>query len=71
MRLLFKKFDSTFNPAVTVVGIGLALGGLYGIALLRHALQRPIALVLAAIPALAVVMGVVTVVHEIQLFRDR
>jgi len=71
MRLIFKKFDSTFNPVVTVVGIGSALGGLYGIALLRHALQHPIALIFAAIPALAVVMGVVTVVREIQLFRDR
>jgi phosphate/sulfate permease len=71
MRLIWKKFDSKFDPVVTVVGIGLALGGLYGIALLRHAFQHPIVLILAAIPALAGVMGILVVVREFQLFRDR
>jgi predicted cation transporter len=71
MRLIWKKFDSTFDPVLTLVGIGFALGGLYGIALLRHALRHPIVLIVAVIPALLGVMGVLIVVREVQLFRDR
>ncbi len=71
MRLIFKKYDSAFDPAVTVVGVGCVLGGAYGMVLLRHAVQHPIGLVLAAIPTLAVLIGVLTVVREVQLFRQR
>ena len=45
MRLIWKKFDSGFDPVVTMVGVGFVLGGAYGMALLRHALQHPIVLV--------------------------
>jgi hypothetical protein len=71
MRLIFKKYDSVCDPVVTVVGVGLLLAGLYGMVLLRHALRQPVALLVAAIPMLATVMGVLIVVREVQLFRQR
>ncbi len=71
MRLIWKKFDSAFDPVVTIVGMGFVLGGVYGMALLRHALQHPIVLMVAAIPTLLTVMGVLIVVREVQLFRGR
>ncbi len=71
MRLIWKKFDSAFDPVVTIVGVGFVVGGAYGMALLRHALQHPIVLVVAAIPTLLAVMGVLIVFREVQLFRER
>jgi predicted cation transporter len=71
MRLIWKKFDSTFDPVLTLVVVGCALAGLYGLALLRHAFQHPIVLIVAAIPALFSVMGVLIIVREVQLFRGR
>lgn len=71
MRLIWKKFDSTFDPVMTLVGILFALGGLYGLAIVRHALEHPIVLIPAAIPALLAVMGILIVIREIQLFRGR
>jgi hypothetical protein len=71
MRLIFKKYDSAFDPVVTTVGVGFVLGGVYGMTLLRHALQHPIVLIVAAIPTLFTVMGVLIVVREVQLFRER
>jgi len=71
MRLIFKDWDSAFNPVVTRVGVFFLGGGLYGMALFRHAFQHPIVLVVAAIPALFAVMGVLIVVREVQLFRGR
>jgi hypothetical protein len=56
---------------LTLVGVGFALGGMYGLALLRHAFQHPIVLIVTAIPALFAVMGVLIVVREVQLFRGR
>jgi hypothetical protein len=71
MRLIWKKFDSTFDPVLTLVGVVFALGGLFGLALLRHAFQHPILLIVAAIPVLLAVMGVLIVVREVQLFKAR
>ena len=47
------------------------LAGAYGIALLRHALQHPIILLVAAIPTLMAVMGALIVVREVQQFKQR
>jgi hypothetical protein len=69
MRLIFKKWDSAFDPVVTIVGVGFVFVGAYCMALLRHALQHPVVLVVAAIPTLVAVIGVVIVVREVQLFR--
>jgi hypothetical protein len=69
MPLIWKKSDSTFDPLLTLVGVGFVLGGVYGMALLHHALQHPVVLIVAAIPTLLVVMGVLIVVREVQLFR--
>jgi hypothetical protein len=30
MRLIWKKYDTEFNPTVTVVGAALLVGGVYG-----------------------------------------
>jgi hypothetical protein len=70
MRLIWKKYDSAFDPVLTVVGVGFLFAGAYGMALLRHALRHPIVLV-AVLPILAAVMGALIVVREIQLFRQR
>ncbi len=34
MGLLWKKYDSEFNPTVTVVGAACLVGGVYGLALI-------------------------------------
>jgi hypothetical protein len=56
---------------MTLVGVLFALGGLSGLAMVRHALEHPIVLILAAIPALSAVMGILIVIREVQLFRSR
>ena len=71
MRLVWKKYDSAFNPVLTVVGVGFLLAGAYGMALLRHDLRYPIVLLVAVIPTVATVMGALIVVREVQLFRQR
>jgi hypothetical protein len=71
MRLIWKKHDSTFDPILTGVGVMFLLAGAYGIALLRHALQHPIILLVAAIPTLMAVMGALIVVREVQQFKQR
>jgi hypothetical protein len=71
MRLFPINFDATFNPVVMLMGVLFVLTGLYAVALFRHALQHPIVLVVAAIPALFAVIGVLIVIREIQLFRRR
>ncbi len=71
MRLIFKKYDSAFDPVVTGVGVGLLLAGPYALMLLRRAFRHPILLPFAAIFTLATVMGILIVVREVQLFRQR
>lgn len=48
----WKKQSRTFDPILTVIGIGFTLAGLYGIALLRNAFRHPVILIVAAIPLL-------------------
>jgi hypothetical protein len=71
MRLIWKQFDATFDPVLTLVGVGFTVGGLYALTLIRHVLQHPIILIVAAIPALVAVMGVLIIIGELQLFRSR
>ena len=71
MRLIFEKYDPQFDPVVTGVGVVFVLGGVYGMGLLPRALRHPILLIVAALPALAAVMGVVIIIREVKLFRDR
>jgi hypothetical protein len=71
MRLIWKKYDSEFNPVVTLVGLGFLLGGVYGVALLSHALRQPLVWIVPAIPVLTGVMGAVTLVREYQLWKMR
>ena len=71
MRLIWKKYDSKFDPIVTLVGAGFFVAGVYGLALIGHALRNPVAWVLAAIPLVCAVMGVVTLVREYQLWKMR
>jgi hypothetical protein len=71
MRLIWKEYDSKFDPVVTLVGLGLFLGGGSGVALLSHAVRHPLAWIVAAIPLLAGVMGAVTLVREYQLWKTR
>jgi hypothetical protein len=71
MRLIWKKYDSEFNPVVTLVGLCFLVGGVYGFALLSDALRHPLTWVLAAIPFLFAVMGVATLLREYQLWKMR
>ena len=71
MRLIWKKYDSEFDPVVTLIGVGFTLGGLYGLGLLRHVIQHPTVLIVAALPALMAIMGLLILVREVQLFRSR
>jgi hypothetical protein len=71
MPLIWKKYDSKFDPVVTLFGLGFLLGGAYGVVLIRHALRHPIVWVVAAIPLMAGVMGVVTLVREYQLWKTQ
>lgn len=71
MKLIFKEWDSSFNPVAAAVGAGFLAGGVYGMAVFRHALQHPIVLIVAAIPTLLAVMGALILIREVQLFRRR
>ena len=71
MRLIFKKYDSEFNPVVAGVGVLALVGGIYGMALCRDVIEHPIALPIALLPALAAVIGGLIVFREIQLFKAR
>ena len=71
MRLIFKNWDSAFNPVVMAVGVLFLAGGLHGMVPFRHVLQHPLVLVLGAVPTLAAAIGALIVVREIQLFRAR
>ncbi|MFY9676635.1 MAG: hypothetical protein WAK13_19400 [Terriglobales bacterium] len=71
MRLIWKKYDSGFNPAVTGVGAALLVGGVYGLALLARALLNPVVWVFAAVPLIAAFVGVITLVREYQLWKTR
>ncbi len=71
MRLIWKKYDSQFDAIVTLVGVGFLTGGVYGLTLFGRALRNPVVWVLAAIPLVMAVMGVVTLVREYQLWKMR
>jgi hypothetical protein len=71
MRLIWKKYDSEFDPIVTVVGLGFFLGGGYAFLVLAHALRYPIVWALAAVPLLMAVMGVITLIREYELWKQR
>jgi len=72
MRLIWKKYDAKFNPTVMMVGLGFLVVGAYGMAeLLSHALRDPLLWIFAAIPLLALVGGIVTLVREYQLWKMR
>jgi hypothetical protein len=71
MRLIWKKYDSEFNPTVTVVGAACLVGGVYGLALIARALLDPVVWVFAAIPLVVAFVGVITLVREYQLWKAR
>ncbi len=71
MRLIWKKYDSTFDPIVTAVGLMLVLVGGYMFVLLARFLRNPVIWALAAVPLLAAIMGAITVIREYQLWKQR
>lgn len=71
MRLLWKKYDSKFDPLVAIVGLGMLIAGVWGVPLMNRALRNPVLWVVAAIPLLAGIIGAVTLVRECQLWKAR
>ena len=71
MRLIWKKYDSEFNPIVMVVGAACLVGGVYGLTLIAHAISKPIVWVFAAVPLIAALIGVITLVRQYQLWKSR
>ncbi len=71
MRLIWKKYDSEFNPVVAAVGLFAVFAGVYALVLMRHALLQPVVWALAAVPLLAAVIGAITLVREYQLWKLR
>ena len=71
MRLIWKKYDSEFDPIVTLVGLGFLSAGAYGVALLGRALRNPLVWILAGIPLAMGVAGFVILVREYQLWKVR
>ncbi len=71
MRLIWKRYDSEFNPVITLVGLGFLVGGVYGFALLSDALRHPLTWVLAAVSLLFAVIGILTLLREYQLWKMR
>jgi hypothetical protein len=68
MRLIWKKYDSAFDPVVALVGLGYFVGGAYVLIVMRHALGRWLPWLLAPIPAAFMMMGIVVIVREWQLW---
>ena len=52
MRLIWKKYESKFDPVVTLVGLVFLFGGVYGVALLSHVLRHPLVWIVATLPLL-------------------
>jgi len=71
MRLIWKKYDSEFNPIVMVVGAGCLVGGVSVLALIAHALANPVVWVFAAVPLIVALVGVITLVREYRLWKAR
>ena len=69
MRLIFKKYDSEFQPIVMVFGLFLAVASSYGA--LQFGFSGPVVLWVLRTPFyLAAAMGILIVIREIQLWRD-
>lgn len=71
MRLIWKKYDSEFNPTVAVIGAACLVGGVYGLAVIALALRNPVVWFFATIPLVAVFLGVITLIREYQLWKAR
>ncbi|HEU5452264.1 MAG TPA: hypothetical protein VFU76_09780 [Terriglobales bacterium] len=69
MRLIWQKYDSAFDPIVTLVGLGFFIGGAYGVSLLAGAVVRhPVVAIIAAVPLIMAIVGVLTLLREYQLW---
>jgi hypothetical protein len=72
MRLIWKKYDTSFNPTLLIVGLGFIVGGIGGFFQLGMSrfwewelwLIRPL-------PLLACACGVLIVVRQLQLRKLR
>jgi len=71
MRLIWKKYDSEFNPIVMLVGAGFLVGGVFVLAQIAHALANPVVWVFAAVPLIAALIGGITLVRQYQLWKAR
>lgn len=71
MRLIWKKYDSKFDPIIAAVGAWFVVCGLYGVVLLGRAFRHLAVWALAAVPFLLAVMGVLILVREYQLWNMR
>ena len=72
VRLIWRKYDSEFDSIVTVVGAGcLACGAYMFLSLLKYALRITLVWILAAIPLVMAVAGLLIRAREYQLWKMR
>ena len=72
MRLIWKEHDLKFDFVTTCLGVAFVGAGSYGAALLvPHAVANPVVWVLAAVPLLFGMMGILILVREYQLWKLR
>ena len=77
MALIWKKYDSKFNPMVMLVGLLCFAAGAYMLVTLSRALlypripRPPFVWILATIPLVMGAIGLVTLIREYQLWKAR
>jgi hypothetical protein len=70
MRLLWKKYDSNYDPIIAINGLLFFLGGIYMLVLIGRNTEWTI-WVLRCIPIIIIAMGATILVRQFQLRSKR